>query len=296
MATDIMNNSTSNRRHAPRIYEQVDLFYQKIVSPADYSKPSQHQDDVTSFKQDKEGHLPKSSSQENETLNVNISASGISYTCQEELNAGEHILLRILLLSSMTVITVSCEVVYCKPSNPFENDRYPFLIGGRFINIRAEDTTLLERHIHRKKVQRYPFQALLALLMITTIVSPDLILELVIGLVEFVAEFTAESLYILFEVVSMYLDHAVEAIFHTKIQGTQLISFYFMWAVAGVVSFLTFKKVVSFCKTLFYKWKIFYCRKKASLNYYWYEKTVMHKVSFITASIAVCLTYILFFI
>jgi len=296
MAVSIINRNVANRRRASRIYEHVDLFYQKITAPADFSAASEHQGDASSFEQDKEGHLPKSSSQENETLNVNISTTGISYTCREQLNPGEHILLRILLLSSMTVMTISCEVVYCKPSNPFENDRYPFLIGGRFINIRDADTELLEQHIRRKKVKRYPFQALLAILMIATIEAPDVILELMVGITEFTAEFVAESLFILFEIVSMYLDHAVEAVFHTKIHDTQLISFYLMWAAGIAAGLLMSKKILVFCKNLIFKWQIFFYRKKASVKYYWHEKTLIHKTGLIGGSIAVCLTYVMFFI
>jgi len=296
MAVSIINRSVSNRRRASRIYEHVDLFYQKIASPADFSAASQHQDDVASFEQDKEGHLPKSSSQENETLNVNISTTGISYTCREQLNPGDHILLRILLLSSMTVMTVSCEVVYCKPSNPFENDRYPFLIGGRFINIRDADTELLEQHIRRKKVQRYPFQALLAILMIATIQAPDVILELLIGITDFIIEFSIEAVFILFEIVSMYLDHAVEAIFHTKVHDTQLISFYLMWVAAIAAVFMLSKKTFFSIKNLIFKWRIFFYRKKASLKYYWHEKSLLHKVGIIGGSITVCLTCVMFFI
>lgn len=294
MAMSMTNKNASNRRRASRIYEHADLFYQKIASSSDYSSPSQHQDeDLASFEQDKEGHLPKSNSQENETLNVNISATGISYTCREELKPGDHILLRILLLSSMIVMTVSCEVVYCKPSNPFENDRYPFLIGGRFINIRAEDTELLEQHIRRKKIQRYPFQALLALLMIVTIQAPDVILELLVGVTEFIAEFAIESAFILFEIVSMYLDHAIEAVLHTPIHETQMISFYLMWI---AVIFMLSKKVFVLIKNLIFKGRIFFYRKKASLKYYWHEKSWMYKSGVIGGSLAVCLTYVMFFI
>jgi hypothetical protein len=286
MAMSMTNKNASNRRRAARIYEHVDLFYQTITAPDDFSAASQHQDDVASFEQDKEGHLPKSSSQENETLNVNISSTGISYTCREELNPGDHILLRILLLSSMTVITVSCEVIYCKPSNPFENNRYPFLIGGRFINIREEDTELLEQHIRRKKIQRYPFQALLVLLTLATIQAPDVILELLVGVTEFIAEFAIESAFILFEIVSMYLDHAIEAIFHTKIHDTQMISFYLMWATAAGIVFILSKKTFILIKNL----------KKASLKYYWHEKSLMYKSGIIGGSLAVCFTYVMFFI
>lgn len=294
--TASINRNVSNRRRALRIYEHVDLFYQKIASPVDYSSASQHQRDVASFEQDKEGYLPKSSSQENETLNANISTTGISYTCQEQLGPGDHILLRILILSSMTVMIVSCEVVYCKPSNPFENDRYPFLIGARFINIRKADTDLLEQHIQRKKIQRYPFQVLLAILMIATIETPDVILEFLVGMSEVIVEFTIESLFILFEIVSMYLDHIVEAIFHTKIHDTQLISFYVMWFSGIVTAFLLSKKILVFCKNLMYEWQVFVHRKKASVKYYWNEKTLMHKAGIVGVSLTVFLTYIMFFL
>lgn len=71
----------------------------------------------------------------------------------------------------------------------------------------------------------------------------------------------------------MYLDHAVEAVFHTKIQDIQLISFYLMWAVRGAAVFLMYKKMLTGWKSIYYKRQIFFYLKKASVKYYWHEKS-----------------------
>ena len=77
----------------------------------------------------------------------------------------------------MTVVTVSCKVIYCKNSNPFEKDRYPYLIGVCFVNISPEDTELLNKYINKKRRQQFVFNSLLATLLVTVFVFPEIIFD-----------------------------------------------------------------------------------------------------------------------
>jgi len=280
MAVSITPPQELNRRRASRIYEKVDLYYQKISAVST--------DDIQA--------LPQSSSQENETLNVNISATGISYTCKEELQVGDTLLLRILLLSSMTVITVSCKVVYCRPSNPFESDRYPYLVGGSFVNVRESDSEVLNQHIQRKTQQRYIFNTTWALLLLVVLLMPELVFELLVQVLELLIEFSTEMAFVLFEIVSLYMDHAVEFVFHTNIHDSQTISFYLLWLMSAAIFYLSSKRIFTFVQNKFYQYRILWYRKKASLLYNWRDKSLKEKIVFISSGLAISMSYLFFFI
>jgi len=296
MTMTLINKNTANRRRASRVYEQADLFYQKVSNEADYAKPSNHREGADFLSEEGEQQLPESQSHENETLNVNISATGISFTCKETLQEGEHLVLRVLLLSSMTVITVSCEVMYCKPSNPFESDSYPYLVGGKFVNIREEDSELLHKHILNKRKQQLIVNGLLFALILFVLQAPEMVFEFCVGIFEVVSEHFVEMMFILYEIISMYIEHAVEFVLHTDLHDTQTISFYLVWVVGLAALFALSKRMLLFIQGALYKFQIFVHRKKASLLYSWHEKTLMHKVGVVSGSVAVCLTYLFFFI
>ncbi len=296
MVMTLINKSTANRRRASRIYEQVDLFYQKLSNEADYAKPSSHWGDAGLLSQEGAQQFPKSHTQERETLNVNISATGISFTCKEALQEGDHLLLRILLLSRMTVMTVFCEVMYCRPSNPFESDLYPYLVGGKFVNIREEDSKLLHKHILNKRKQQLIVNGLLFALFFFVLQTPDIVFEFCVGIFDVVSEHFVEMIFILYEIISMYLDHAIEFVFHTNFHDTQAISFYLVWLVGLAALFALSKRMLLFMQGALYKFQVFVHRKKASLLYSWHEKTLMHKVGIVSGSVAACLTYLFFFI
>jgi len=296
MLRRFINKNTANRRRASRIYEQADLFYQKLSSEADYAKPSNHWGDAGLLSQEGAQKLPKSHSQESETLNVNISATGISFTCKEELQEGDHLLLRILLLSRMTVMTVFCEVMYCRPSNPFESDLYPYLVGGKFVNIREEDSKLLHKHILNKRTQQLTVNGLLFALFFFVVQASEVVFEFCVGIFEAVSEYFVEMMFVLYEIITMNMDHAVELVFHTNLHDTQAISFYLVWLVGVLIVLAISKRMLLFFLGSIFKFKIFFYRKRAGLLYLWHEKTLMYKVGVVGISIAVCLTYVMFFI
>jgi len=107
MSTTKINDQKSNNRVALRVYEQVNLFYQKIALIQLNETQPGFENILDSFARSEtagrltvEPSFPYSQSQENDTLNVNISSNGIAFTCMEELKAGDYLMLRILFLSS----------------------------------------------------------------------------------------------------------------------------------------------------------------------------------------------------
>jgi len=215
-------NNNLNRRRAFRIYEQVDLFFHKIdsVDKIPESIPANTiSDHVGESLAERyiisEQSLPDSLNQENDSLNVNISTSGISFTCKEELVAGDYLIIRLFLLSSMQVVMTCCKVVHIKPSNPFEKNHYPYQVGAQFVNLKPEDQELLHRHIKKKKTQGLVINGLLASFIIATLLMPDMALELFLGLCSFLIDELIEIAHVIYELIEFSLDHLIEMTLHT---------------------------------------------------------------------------------
>lgn len=302
------NNNNINRRIAFRVYEQVNLFYRPIDPNQGMDSPTRVGDGLSGFIRPATAQpayfdsadstrvqvLPNSESQENDTLNVNISASGIAFTCKEGLTAGDYLMLRILLLSSMTTIMTCCQVVYCKPSNPYENDRYPFLIGAQFVNLTANDRALLNEHVSKQKTRQRVTYGLLLSLALAVLSFPDLMLGLLLDLGDHVMELTSHLLHLLFEFLEYNLDHLVEHTFHTDLHQTQLIVFYLLLALGLAMLYACWRIIPPLCVRFGNSQLAFWSRKKASLLYYWGEQTLLDKFKLIGAGIVAITCYVLF--
>ena len=291
----------SNRRIAFRVYEQANLFYHKL----DSSQPIESSADfdrilAASARQQTAGHsplepsLPTSQSRLNDSLNVNISTTGIAFTCKEELRAGDYLLLRILLLSGMTVVMTCCKVVYCKPSNPYEHDRYPFSVGALFVNMTAEDTALLDRHIIRRRKQHWIVKGTIATLVTAILVAPEQALALLVALGHYLLEVFLHLLHLGFEYLELSLDHAVEHLFHTERHATQIIVFYVLVSFALIILYFLGRKVPVVWSRLSKRLLLFWSRKKSSCLYFWQQQSLVDKIKMIGISAAAIAAYIYF--
>jgi c-di-GMP-binding flagellar brake protein YcgR len=90
---------------------------------------------------------------ENDTRNVNISATGMSFNCEEAFKKGDYLEIKMLLISSMVAIVTYAEVVYCKTTLTSDSD-YPQHIGIDFIDMKEEDRELLIKYIVKKQLQQ----------------------------------------------------------------------------------------------------------------------------------------------
>ncbi len=296
------NGKTINRRVAFRIYEQTNILYQKIhrhrieEQGADFDKilqgPAQYES--TPQTASVEQRLPDSRSRENDTLNANISSSGIAFTCQEELDAGDYLMIRILMLSSMTAITTCCKVVYCKPSNPYETDRYPYLIGARFVNLTGKDKELLDSFVKkRKKQQRISYGLLLSLAMIV-LAMPHLVFELLLELVHHVLEIVLHLLHLGFEFIEYNLDHLIEHTLHTDLHTTQVTVFYILVSLGLAGLYWLWRIIPPVWRNFMRHQTAFWGRKKSSFLYFWGGQTLSNKIRIIGASVAVIAGYAYF--
>lgn len=294
-----------NRRVTFRIYDDVKLSYHKIdgkltteAQPAfdsgllNFSLPinienlSQNSDLLFSSPSDLNDN-------ENDTLNVNISASGIAFTCKDALKQGDLLSIKLLLLSAMAIIEADCRVVYCKNSNPYEN-QYPYLIGAHFVNMNNEDRQLLIKHLARKKVQQLIVNGVILSIVITVLAMPDMVYQLLLELFHFLFEILLHFLHLGFEFIEYNVDHIIEELFHTDLHQTQVIAFYIIMAGAFAALYLLWQALPPFCQRCKNKQAAFWSRKKASLLYYWGEQPLLNKIKLVVMGIAAITCYVSF--
>jgi len=295
MTAATLSDKKINRRIASRIYEQSNLFYRKIdrrqVSDAQPDFESLLDHGATAV----DSSLPASQSLENDTLNVNISATGIAFTGQEPLKPGDHLLLRILLLSNMTVIMCCCRVIYCKPSNPYETDRYPYLIGAEFVNMTTEDSQLLHNHVDRKTKQKLVLNGSLLTMLTLILLNPLDTVHLAAVLGHHLFEIIGHAIYLLFEYMELGLDHVIEHTFHTELHTTQIIVFYtLVTAILIALYYLARNIIIPGCIRLTQHQRRYWSRKQASALYFWSEQTTMAKFKIIGISTAAIVAYVYF--
>jgi hypothetical protein len=88
-----------------------------------------------------------------DTRNVNISATGIAFGCEEAFKFDDYLEIKILLVSSMAVIVTYGKVVYCKNSQA-NDSHYPYIVGVDFIDMKEEDRELLIKYVVKKQLQQ----------------------------------------------------------------------------------------------------------------------------------------------
>ncbi len=286
MTTQTVENAY-NRRRSFRIYDDVDIFYQRLEQSQ--AKEPKKYSDITL--------IPESSGSENPTLNVNISTSGLSFTCQENLQPGELIQVRILLLSTMTLVMCCCRVVYCKPSNPYEDKSYPYTLGAEFVKLRPEDKALLNRHIQKKRKWQWFKWGVFLTALLTLIYIPDVIMDLFLEQIELLFDIGAEIIYMLDEVINYWISYGVSFIFPQSPQTVQTIGFYLQLALYLILlGWLGIKWLPSVVKSTLFRLRRYISRKKASLGYYWQHLSWLKKAGLVTAFFSGISLYFLFFI
>jgi len=302
--------TNNNRRVFFRIYDEVNLSYTKI----DEKLAAEPNPTFTNFSlasdterpaQDSERLLPSpkkilpgfrtldSELNEHATLNVNISASGIAFSCEEALQEGDYLLIKILLLSSMAAIMACCKVVYCKSSNPYES-QYPYLVGAHFTDMQDADREMLTSYVEKKRLRQNRGRGLILAAAVTVILAPDVVFGLLFEVFHFLFEHLLELCHLTFEFIESALDHLVEHLFHTNLKQTQVIVFYILLSVALYASYSIGKRLPFLYKRCKNSLIVYVSRKKSSLLYYWHEQSLVNKVKLALIGATVITGYILF--
>ncbi|MBT3205117.1 MAG: PilZ domain-containing protein [Gammaproteobacteria bacterium] len=81
---------------------------------------------------------------------VNISAQGISFISDEQVNVGDIVELNLLLLPSQQKIVTFAKVIEC---NHQDNNQDKYTISLDFEHIHEADRELLVKHVHRKQLK-----------------------------------------------------------------------------------------------------------------------------------------------
>lgn len=299
-----------NRRGAFRIYDEVNLSYKKI----DEKWAAHHQFTLNNISndqsfaidterppQDSASLLPgldDSQFNEHESQDVNISASGMAFNCDDTLKEGDYLIIKIQLESSTAVIVAYSQVVYCKhldKSDDSLNDSpHPCFIGTHFLNMKDEDRELLSKHVDKKRgVQHWVNAAILGAVVIVLAI-PDVVFGLLFEFAHFLLELFLHILHLSFEFIELNLDHLVEHLFHTDLHQTQVIVFYIIMTFVALGLYLLWRKVPPFCRRLKLKLSRGYEAKKAGMRFFWQEQTVPDKIKIAVAAIAAVACYIFF--
>lgn len=90
---------------------------------------------------------------EQSVRNVNLSAAGLAFDCEEELRQGEYLEIKMLLSSSMTVIVTYVKVINCRVNNK-DTSEYPYFVGVDYLNMQESDRELLIKYVVKRQMQQ----------------------------------------------------------------------------------------------------------------------------------------------
>lgn len=301
-----------NRRASFRIYDEVNLFYKKIdehlvtephatfdeilnvpSSTIDLERRAQEASTLPGLKKKLPDAMPEWQFKENGVRNVNISASGIAFNCDDALKEGDYLAIKILLISTMTIIVTCCKVMYCRDSNP-DHTHFPYFVGTHFVSMEDADRELLVEHVAKHKSRQNIVRGFILGTVVTVIAVPDVVFDLLSGLFHFLFVNILHFLHLAFEFIESSLDHLIEHLFHTDTHQTQIIVFYILVAFVIAGFYWLWRVGPPFC--LRCKENLFaYCaHNKASLLYYWEGLSLFDKIKLVLIGVAAIAAYISF--
>ena len=298
-----------NRRGSFRIYDEVNLSYKKIDEAwggnsraiPDNIDPS-FSTDIEKVPRNLAALLPKLEKDlsdlpfnEHESRNVNISASGMAFNCEDALKEGDILVIKIQLASSTAVIVTYSQVVYCKnlQADDSPNDSpHPCFVGAHFVDMKEEDRALLIKHVDKKRGLQHWVNGVILIAVITMITMPDVVFGLLLEFTHFLFELLLHILHLSFEFIEINLDHLVEHLFDTDLHQTQVIVFYVILSFVIYGLYLLVRAVPSFCRRCKQNLFTAYAFKKASLLFFWREQSLFNKIKIAAIGIAAIACYI----
>ncbi|MCX7103277.1 MAG: PilZ domain-containing protein [Methylobacter sp.] len=298
---------TKNRRGFFRVYEEAGLLFKKIDNnqlPEFQPVYDDSFDKRRSFNSDELAptyHLPSLDENwpadtdfvANDALNVNISASGIAFLCEDPLEQGEYLAMKIKLESNSKEILTYARVVYCKTDQD-SDEGYPSFVGAHFVNLKSEDQELLIAYGEKKKLRQTWLNGCFLAVILTVLAAPGAIFGLLFELIHLLLELLLEFTHLGFEFIESNLDHLIEHFFETDLHQTQVIVFYIIFCVLGVGFYRLWRKLPPFFLKLKRKQFRYWSIKKASLNFFWREQSLINKIRVIGFGVAIIALYVFF--
>jgi hypothetical protein len=265
-----------NRRDFFRIYEEANLFYKKI-------------DEQTVIEP---YPVFEATSSSIDPENVNLSVTGIAFTCENTLKKGDYLVMKIVLASGVKNIVTYAKVVYCKKSTA-DNLR-PYFVGAHFIDMKDQYRDLLAKYVDKKRLQQRWVHGFILAAILSVIAAPATIFGLLIEVLHFLLELGLELTHLAFEFIESNLDHLIEHLFETDLHQTQVIVFYIILPVFIYGLYRLWRVVPSFCLRCKKKQLTYWSRMQASLLYYWQEQTLFNKIKLVVIGVAVITAYVFF--
>jgi hypothetical protein len=116
-----------------------------------------------------------------------------------------------------------------------------------------------------------------------TIAMYDVAIDLLISLLHMIFEF----LHILYEWFELGIEHTVEHLFHTSRHGSQVVTFYILMLIAGLLLYWLWRIFPRLCEHCMRFMRQAWHRRKAECIRYWLSLPLINKVRLLsTAAIA----------
>lgn len=90
---------------------------------------------------------------EKDSRNANLSAAGLAFDSEEELQEGDYLEIKMLLVSCLAIIVTYGKVIYCK-KNHSNDSQYPYIVGVDYDNMKDQDREVLIKHVVRRQLQQ----------------------------------------------------------------------------------------------------------------------------------------------
>jgi hypothetical protein len=291
-----------NRRGSFRIDDEVNLSYKKIdekwMSEHQYPTSNDH-----SFSTENHTVVLDSADlldmpfNRHESHNVNISSSGMAFSCEDALKEGDFLIIKLQLSSSMEAIVTYSQVVYCKDlePDPGPNDSpHPCFVGTHFVNMKNEDRALLVKHVDEKRKQQHWINGIIITAILAVIFFPDVVFHLLAVIAHFLLDVSLHILHLSFEFIEMNLDHLVEHLFHTDLHQTQVIVFYIILSFVLLALYLVWRALPALWRRLKNALSLAVAFRKANWQFFWQEQSMLNKVKIVSITVAVLLLYFFF--
>ncbi len=289
-----------NRRAFFRIYDDVNLFYQKI-DKKQLAELRPHPDSSYSPNFDSgatQSTLPKLDKnlfedhfKDNGTCNVNISASGMAFSTDHTLHEGDILVIKVQLASGPAVIQTYANVVYCKDNHPYDTE-YPYFIGTHFIDMEDDYRGLLAAHIEKKHKQDLRVRAVVLTALIIVLLVPTLVFSLLFELIHLIIEVILHIAHLAFEFVELNLDHVIEHFFETDLHQTQVIVFYIIATSILFILYRIARRIPDFARFCKKSQLAFWSRKKSNLLFFWSEQSLFNKIKLVVIGILFFVVYV----
>lgn len=121
-----------------------------------------------------------------------------------------------------------------------------------------------------------------------------IIVSLLVGFYDIIFGYLWEGIHLVLEVIELGLDRLIEHTFHTELRETQLIVFYIMLGVGGILTYFTWKILVYFCKDFNQNFKDELIELKNAVVIDWQALSTVERLIYI--SLFISINYLLSFL